>query len=140
MWLKSCVRNNVQSSEPNKPNRADQMSELLCLCDTRRGFLYHTTEEHLPSHHLYCHDVHQTHRACAISAAVRPGLIFSVGHIFHTAGSLTITRIQTFHLLLGQSQLVHKRETRNRGMNEETSYCTAKNSKTYLKHIDTECC
>lgn len=44
-------------------------------------------------------------RACAISAAVRPGLIFSVGHIFHMAGSLAITRIQTFHLFLGQRQL-----------------------------------
>lgn len=73
-------------------------------------FLYHTPEEHLPSHDLYGHNVHQTHRACAISAAVRPGLIFSVGHIFHMAGSLAITRIQTFHLLLGQRQLIHKRE------------------------------
>lgn len=50
---------------------------------------------------------HSTYRACAVLAAICPGLVLSVGHPLHTASPLTIAIIQAVHPLLCQRQLHH---------------------------------
>lgn len=58
------------------------------------------------AHIARTHPHSETHRACAVPAAICPALVLPVDDPLDAAGSLTIAAIQPIHLLLRPGQLL----------------------------------